>query len=127
MGIKKMDIVGRKSYHCDILFRVIDIKEQGNRQLAILYGEDFRLIADAPFDDLVKINPSERAKKSQHFRTLEEQSLELFKQDIHLLKERREFETTEGYAKPANYFQIPGRVLHLDGDPLYLKKCLTLI
>ena len=28
MGIKKMDIVGRKSYHCDILFRVIDIKEQ---------------------------------------------------------------------------------------------------
>jgi spore coat assemly protein len=126
MGIKKMDIVGRKSYRCDILFRVIDIKEQGNRQFAILYGEDFRLIADAPFDDLVKINPSERAKKSKGFRTLEEQSLELFKQDIHLLKERREFESTEGYARPANYFQIPGKVLHLDGDPLYLKKCLTL-
>ena len=33
----------------------------------------------------------------------------------------------EGYAKPANYFQIPGKVLHLDGDPLYLKKCLDFI
>jgi spore coat assemly protein len=126
MSIKKMDIVGRKSYHCDILFRVIDIKEQGDVKIAILYGEDFRLIADAPFDDLVQINPSERAKKSQAFRTLEEQSLELFRQDIHLLKERREFETTEGYTKPVNFFQIPGRVLHLDGDPLYLKKCLNL-
>jgi spore coat assemly protein len=126
MSIKRMDIVGRKSYHCDILFRVIDIKEHGDVKIAILYGEEFRLIADAPFDDLVQINPSERAKKSQAFRTLEEQSLELFRQDIHLLKERREFETTEGYTKPVNFFQIPGRVLHLDGDPLYLKKCLNL-
>ena len=104
MGIKKMDIVGRKSYRCDILFRVIDIKEQGNRQFAILYGEDFRLIADAPFDDLVKINPSERAKKSKGFRTLEEQSLELFKQDIHLLKERREFEINRGICKTSKLF-----------------------
>ena len=27
MGISKMDIVGRISYNCDILFRVIDIQE----------------------------------------------------------------------------------------------------
>lgn len=121
-----MDIVGRKSYHCDILFRVIDIREQGKSKIAVLYGEDVRLIADAPFHDLVQINPSERAKKSQQFRSLEEQSLKLFRQDLHLLKERREYETTEGYQKPSNYFQMPGRVLHLDGDPLYLKKCLTL-
>ncbi|WP_338471266.1 sporulation peptidase YabG [Niallia sp. XMNu-256] len=126
MSIKKMDIVGRKSYRCDILFRVIDIREQGNTKIAVLYGEDFRLIADAPFDDLVPINPSERAKKSQQFRSMEEQSLQLFRQDLHLLKEKREFETTEGYKKPNNYFHMPGRVLHLDGDPLYLKKCLTL-
>ena len=43
MSIKKMDIVGRKSYRCDILFRVIDIREQGTTKVAILYGEDFRL------------------------------------------------------------------------------------
>lgn len=121
-----MDIVGRRSYRCDILFRVIDIREHGTTKMAILYGEDFRLIADAPLDDLVQINSLERAKKSQQFRSLEEQSLELFRQDLHLLKEKREFETTEGYKKPNNYFHVPGRVLHLDGDPLYLKKCLTL-
>ena len=126
MGIKRMDIVGRKSYHCDILFRVIDIREQGKSKIAVLYGEDIRLIADAPFHDLVPIDPSVRAKKSEQFRSLEEQSLELFRQDLHLLKERREYESTEGYKKPNNFFQMPGRVLHLDGDPLYLKKCLRL-
>ncbi len=126
MSIKKMDIVGRRSYRCDILFRVIDIREQGTTKVAILYGEDFRLIADAPIDDLVTINSSERERKSQQFRSLEEQSLELFRQDLHLLKEKREFETTGGYKNPDNFFHMPGRVLHLDGDPLYLKKCLML-
>lgn len=125
MSINEMDIVGRKSYHCDILFRVIDIKEQNNKKIAVLYGEDVRLIADAPFEDLVLINPTERANKTRQFRTLEEQSMQLFQQDIHLLKERQEYEATGGYAKSLNYFQIPGRVLHLDGDPSYLKKCLA--
>ena len=81
-----MDIVGRISYQCDILFRVIDIREDQGRKIAILYGEDIRLVADAPYDDLVLIDPSERIKKSQQFRSLEEQSFELFRQDIHLLK-----------------------------------------
>ncbi|WP_071393078.1 sporulation peptidase YabG [Bacillus tuaregi] len=126
MSINKMDIVGRKSYHCDILFRVIDIKGDGYNKVAILYGQDYRLIADAPFEDLVVVNQSERTKKSIQFRSLEEQSFELFRQDIDLLKEKHEYETTGGYAKTLNYFQIPGRVLHLDGDPIYLKKCLTL-
>jgi spore coat assemly protein len=125
MSINKMDIVGRRSYRCDILFRVIEIREDNHKKVAILYGEDFRLIADAPLDDLVQINPLEHVKKSQQFRSLEEQSLQLFRQDIHLLKERHEYESTGGYAKSFNYFQIPGRVLHLDGDSVYLKKCLT--
>lgn len=125
MNINKMDIVGRKSYRCDILFRVIDIKELGNQKIAVLYGEDVRLIADAPFEDLIPLNQAERAQKTREFRTLEEQSLKLFRQDIHLIKERQEFEATGGYANSFNYFQIPGRVLHLDGDPVYLKKCLA--
>jgi spore coat assemly protein len=126
MSINKMDIVGRVSYHCDILFRVIDIKEVEHKKIAILYGEDFRLIADAPYEDLVIIDPYEHAKKSQQFRSLEEQSLLLFRQDIDLQKEKHEYELTGGYEKSFNYFQIPGKVLHIDGDPVYLKKCLTL-
>ena len=120
-----MDIVARRSYNCDILFRVIDISETNGQKSAILYGEDFRLVADAPYGDLVIINQNERKKLTQEYRSIEEQSLRLFAQDIDLLKQRQEYETTGGYAKQSNYFQIPGKVLHLDGDEAYLKKCLT--
>lgn len=126
VDIKLMDIVGRYSYNCDILFRVIDIRKINDQKIAILYGEDFRLVADAPYKDLVVIDPGQRVKLSKEYRTLEEQSLKLFTQDVDLIKQRQEYEATGGYVKPSNYFQMPGRVLHLDGDPTYLKKCMTL-
>ncbi|NRD77461.1 sporulation peptidase YabG [Bacillus sp. BRMEA1] len=126
MEIKIMDIVGRRSYNCDILFRVIDIRKIDDQNVAILYGEDFRLAADAPYNDLVVINQNDRMRMSREYQTLEEQSLKLFTQDVDLLRQRREYEATGGYVKPSNYFQIPGRVLHLDGDPSYLKKCMAL-
>jgi spore coat assemly protein len=69
---------------------------------------------------------SERQKLNNEYCSKEEQSLELFRQDVTLLKQRQEYQATSGYAKPANYFQIPGKVLHLDGDQSYLKKCLDL-
>ncbi|WP_275677304.1 sporulation peptidase YabG [Neobacillus drentensis] len=125
MDIKQMDIVGRKSYNCDIMFRVIDIQNINNQKVAILYGEDFRLAADAPYTDLVILNQNERIKLQQEYRTLEEQSLRLFRQDVDLVKHRQEYESTSGYVRPSNYFQIPGKVLHLDGDPSYLKKCMA--
>lgn len=124
MTIKMMDIVGRKSYHCDILFRVIDLRQVSGKKNAVLYGEDFRLIADAPYEDLIKINPAELRKKSQEFRSLEQQSYELFRQDVSLIKEKQEFAATDGFSKDINIFQVPGKVLHIDGDPAYLKKCM---
>lgn len=126
MAINLMDIVGRISYKCDILFRVIDIKSENGQKIAVLYGEDFRLIADAPYEDLKVIDPLKRQELTREFRTKEEQSFQLFQQDILLLREKQEFATTDGYKKDVNYFQIPGRVLHIDGDPSYLKKCLEL-
>lgn len=126
MNINLMDIVGRVSYRCDIMFRVIDIKDINGKKIAILYGEDFRLIADAPYEDLLKIDPGVRMRLTQEFRSLEEQSYKLFRQDVDLLQQKQEYESTEGYSKSYNYFQMPGKVLHLDGDPNYLKKCLTL-
>lgn len=60
-----MDIVGRESYQCDLLFRIIDMKEVNGQKIAILYGEDFRLIADAPYEDLVLINQPMQRKISQ--------------------------------------------------------------
>lgn len=126
VNIKKMDIVGRRSYNCDIVFRVIDIQILNGQKFAILYGEDIRLMADAPYDDLVVINPNVRSKIVQGYKTLEEQSFRLFAQDVDLLKQRQDYEATGGYVQPANYFQMPGKVLHLDGDSDYLQKCMTL-
>jgi spore coat assemly protein len=126
VNINLMDIVGRVSYKCDIMFRVIDIRIINGKKIAILYGEDFRLIADAPYEDLLKIDPNVRMRLTKEFRSLEEQSYKLFRQDVDLLQQKQEYEATEGYSKSYNYFQMPGKVLHLDGDPNYLKKCLTL-
>lgn len=126
VDIKRMDIVGRRSYNCDILFRVIDLQEINGQRFAILYGEDFRLVADAPYEDLEKVDQNKRSKISKEYKALEEQSFRLFAQDVHLIKQRREYTATDGYVKPSNYFQIPGKVLHLDGDSDYLKKCMTL-
>ncbi|MEH7125093.1 sporulation peptidase YabG [Bacillus sp. JJ1532] len=126
MNINIMDIVGRVSYHCDILFRVIDFREQNGQKYAILYGEDIRLIADAPIEDLITISPSTRAKIAEEYHSMEEQSLQLFRQDVELIKQKQEYEATDGYSKSLSYFQMPGRVLHLDGDPAYLEKCLNL-
>lgn len=119
-------IVGRLSHHCDILFKVIDIMEIDGQEIAILCGEDYRLIADAPIKDLVVISESERHTRASHVRSLEEQSLELFKQDIDLIRHKQEYIVTSGYREEFDYFQMPGRVLHLDGDPSYLNKCLDL-
>jgi spore coat assemly protein len=121
-----MDIVGRLSYNCDIIFRIIDIKIENGQKIAVLYGEDYRIIADAPFHDLVMLNPQERQNRTRELRSREEQSLQLFRQDVSLIKERQEYEVTRGYSKELNYFQIPGKVLHLDGDSAYLKKCTEL-
>ncbi|SIE91261.1 sporulation peptidase YabG [Mycobacteroides abscessus subsp. abscessus] len=59
------------------------------------------------------INQSERMKMSRQYQSLEEQSYNLFRQDVSLLKQKQEYEATGAYSKPFNYFQIPGRVLHL--------------
>jgi spore coat assemly protein len=126
MDIKIGDIVARKSYKCDLLFRVIDIKEKGEEKEAILYGEDVRLIADAPCSDLVIIDDREQQERKKKEIELIEQSYKLFRQDYHAIKQKIEYRATGGYRTEKDFFQIPGRVLHLDGDPLYLRKCLDL-
>ncbi len=53
MTLKIGDIVSRKSYGSDILFKVVDIKREGGNKIAVLNGLCFRLEADAPETDLV--------------------------------------------------------------------------
>ncbi|MFZ4454507.1 sporulation peptidase YabG [Salibacterium aidingense] len=122
MELKVGDLVTRYSYDGDIIFRITSM-EQDKAELA---GEELRLAADAPLDDLKKVDEKERRTHEKNFREKEERSYRLFRQEARLMKERNEHETSEGYKEDTSYFEMRGRVLHLDGDAYYLAKCTTL-
>ncbi|HEX6594957.1 MAG TPA: sporulation peptidase YabG [Bacillota bacterium] len=115
------DIVTRLSYGNDIVFRIASL----SREEAILHGEDIRLVADAPVDDLVRIKERELEKRRKKSKDREEFSYRLFRQDYQLMKEKRNYQSTDGY-EHVDFFQLPARVLHVDGDQTYLKKCIEL-
>lgn len=96
MDIKKGDYVTRNSYKNDTVFKVINIKED----MYYLKGVDVRLYADSPKSDLVKV--------------IKEEETEDFSVRVadKLLLDRNE------------YFYLPGKILHFDGDKDYLERCL---
>jgi spore coat assemly protein len=47
------DIVARKSYGCDVLFKIVDIQEEGGERIITLKGISYRIQADAPEFDLL--------------------------------------------------------------------------
>ena len=96
MNFKIGDYVTRNSHGNDIVFIILDIK--GNE--AILKGFDIRLIATSPIDDLVLCDD----RKDEFLD-------ELLNNDIEL-DDRSDF------------FYLPPRILHIDGDIEYLDKCL---
>jgi spore coat assembly protein len=127
MSIKVGDLVTRQSYKNDLIFRVIEINEsKSGESYAVLRGEDVRLIADSPVDDLAILDDREYKKRKRIEREKEDHSYHLFRQDYNLLKQQTEYRTSKGYSHDKAYFQLPGRVLHIDGDPVYLKKCEAL-
>ncbi|HHY75088.1 MAG TPA: sporulation peptidase YabG [Bacillus bacterium] len=122
MKSKVGDIVTRKSYKHDLLFRVTEI----NDSTAILFGEDVRLIADAPIADLISIDDKEYESRQKREKEKVEKSNRLFRQDYNLIRQRNEYDASSGYSHHELFFQMPGRVLHLDGDAVYLQKCRAL-
>ncbi|MFD2216993.1 sporulation peptidase YabG [Metabacillus endolithicus] len=127
MQVKIGDVVVRKSYNFDLLFRVIDvISSASGEQIAILHGDEVRLIADADCSDLVLVDETERNSRKQREKERIDQSYHLFRQDYQLLREKQEYYATSSYSHNEEFFHMPGRVLHVDGDPLYLQKCLAL-
>ena len=90
------DLVTRKSYDNDIVFKIINI--EGNTY--ILKGVVVRLFADSPVEDLKIYNSN---------------SIDDFTPDI------------DGYRslERDEYFYLPGRILHIDGDKDYLDKCMN--
>ncbi|WLR41919.1 sporulation peptidase YabG [Bacillus carboniphilus] len=127
MGFRSGDIVSRRSYQCDVIFKITEIRKRSSGDhLAILYGESVRLVADAFLSDLVNVDEGELRHRIDEEKEKLERSLYLLKQDQLLIKEKQEYVATNFYRYDENVFHIPGKVLHLDGDPAYLDKCLHL-
>jgi len=116
------DLVTRSSYKHDLLFRISQI----DRETAILHGEEVRLEADAPLGDLKHVEERDLRSRKKAGKEQEEFSYKLFRQDYQLMKQKRDYESTSGYQHDVAFFQLPVSVLHIDGDPNYLKKCLAL-
>lgn len=96
LNIEKGDYVSRNSYNNDTLFKVINIKNG----IYYLKGVEVRLLADAEFSDL---------KKEDNYQ-LEE--------DIDNMEIR------EDNLERGDFFYLPPKVLHIDGDEDYLLRCL---
>jgi spore coat assembly protein len=60
--LKIGDIVARKSYGCDIFFKVVDITQIGTERVITLKGISYRIKADAPESDL-EVQPENRVRE----------------------------------------------------------------
>ena len=93
------DIVTRNSYQNDTFFVITRI--EGN--VAYLKGINLRLYADSDINDLVKVNNNDIVDDDR----ITSRITDLLSLD------RNEF------------FYLPGKVLHIDGDEDYLKRCMN--
>ena len=93
------DVVTRNSYNNDIIFTIIDIKDD----IAYLKGIDVRLYADSSLDDLEKALVNSDNNKDRN--------------DALKIKDMLNLDRSE-------YFYLPGKILHIDGDKDYLKRCI---
>ena len=100
MLFKVGDIVSRNSYNNDTLFKIVSIEDG----LINLKGVEVRLYADSPPGDL-------KLEKDLSLKNEDEELIEEVNETIRL--DRNEF------------FYLPGKVLHIDGDDEYLERCIN--
>ncbi|KAB8138953.1 sporulation peptidase YabG [Gracilibacillus oryzae] len=115
-------LVTRYSHEHDIVFRIKKI----TGETVILHGEDLRLEADAPIDDVRELPEDLLRERQEEMKDKEEYSYRLFRQDYQLMKDKKEYEHRKNEPRDIQRFQLPVKVLHIDGDRLYLKKCIDL-
>jgi spore coat assembly protein len=108
------DIVARFSHRQDIFFHVdqihANLEDEGS---AILKGLNLRLLADAPVSDLIAKSPVEVAN-------YEREDNKMIYQKLNKLIRQRKADLDD----KSEVFEIPGRVLQLDGDQDYLSQCI---
>ena len=93
------DFVTRNSYNNDILFTITLIKDD----IAYLKGINVRLYADSRLDDLEEADVDYDTNKDRN--------------DAKKIKDMLNLDRSE-------YFYLPGKILHIDGDKDYLRRCI---
>jgi spore coat assemly protein len=96
------DVVTRNSYNNDVVFKIIDIQNEK----VMLKGLNIRLIADSEKSDLVVFNEYDEKKNNID-------DYGLFERVKSIVKLDRD-----------EYFYLPGKILHVDGDNEYLERCM---
>lgn len=110
------DIVARRSYNCDILFKICTIID-GPNPIALLKGIDLRVEASAPLDDLIKVTPD---MMSRYTRDISIKSERCFRKCMAGGSSR----TRSGSRTVRlEVFTRPGRILHVDSDEDYMELC----
>ncbi len=99
---KKGDLVTRSSYNNDTVFTIIEIDE--DEDIYYLKGVHVRLYADANYSDLERYKEQEKNDE-------EKEIISRIKKELNLDRD--------------DYFYLPGKILHIDGDRDYMEKCLT--
>ncbi len=124
LNFKVGDIVARKSYNYDVLFRIQRI----NGDVVDLVGITVRIVADAPIYDLKLIADNE-AKRI--ISDIEKNSRTKISRCYSGIKNRFNIRSSYSQSIDNSYpiyskdevLKKPGVVLHIDGDPEYALKC----
>jgi spore coat assembly protein len=122
--MKQGDLVTRRSYGNDVVFKIQEML----LQQAVLWGVEYRLLADAPLSDLTAVPQQlapysysrERPPWMDKIRSTDTQ------QGPPIVNDSFGNNMPSAGKATLSYFEMPGKVLHLDGDPAYLRKCMNL-
>ena len=118
------DFVIRRSHGGDIVFRVTEMYENDKGQwYCNLKGMYLRLIADAPLTDLELVDDVKLNKAMVDMEFVHNDGLSRIMMRRGRDRNRTEMTRSEA-SKKFDFFEMPGKVLHLDGDEEYLKMCL---
>jgi spore coat assembly protein len=124
VDIQVGDLVIRKSHGGDIVFKVTDIFVDNAQQThCMLKGLHLRLMADSPIDDLEPIEAEHLRNEIVRMESMHNDTLRQVMMRRSREREQVDLRRSES-TKKFTFFDLPGRVLHLDGDEEYLKMCL---
>ena len=124
------DIVVRKSYDKDIIFKVIDIKEVRGKTYCILKGLSIRIIADSPRDDLEVVDYGYVEEKEKILNSRVNEAMKKAKGIQRKIGMREQINCRSSKNQKSQavnndmFFGRPGKILHIDGDEEYLETCL---